>query len=85
MNEAKSMDAKRTEEATAKLDYINGHLAAGRTVYLCTYTSAVKITAATVAKWAAANRPLLKVVGGSLLVGRGRSYDCHDFSAIRVA
>lgn len=70
--------------AEAKLALIEGALAQGSTVYLCTYTQAIKITPKNAAKWASANRPIVKVSGDSLWVARGRGYDCADYCAIRT-
>lgn len=71
-----------------KLALIDSALDAGRTVYLCTYTRATKITPKTRAKFQAAGHPVLKVShdphGSSLWLASGRSYVCADYCAIRV-
>lgn len=67
-----------------KLSRIESALAAGRTVYLCTYTRAIKITPKNAAKWLAAGRPIVKASDNHLYVAEGRSYVCADYCAIRV-
>ena len=75
--------------APEKLAAIQRHIDQGHTVYVCTHTKSIRINAKTVATWAAAGRPLLKLSGDDLLLGRGSHYDCiHSgtipFGAIRV-
>lgn len=70
--------------ATDKYVAIMDALMAGRTVYLQTSLKAIKISQRNVDQWANVGRPLLKVVGKSLYVARGKSYDCADYCAITI-
>lgn len=70
--------------ATDKYVAIMDALMAGKTVYLSTHLKAITITQKGVDQWAAVGRPLLKVIGKSLYVARGKSYDCADYCAITV-
>lgn len=56
----------------------------GRTVYLCTYTNATKITPKTYRRFQEAGHPVVKVSGSSLFLASGRRYVCADYCAIRV-
>jgi len=68
-----------------KLAWIQERLAEGRTVYVCTYTRATKITPKAAKRWADAGLALFKVDGrGSLLMARGKHYDCIDGCALRA-
>jgi hypothetical protein len=66
--------------AADRLAEINAALAAGRTVFICTYTRATQITAKTAAKWAAAGTPLFKLIGESLYMASGRKFACIDYT-----
>ena len=70
--------------AQEKYEMIMTALTDGKTVYVATYLRCAKITAKTLAKWAAAGIELFRVRDNSLYMGRGRSYDCIDYCAIRV-
>lgn len=70
--------------AQAKMDWITQSLNGGKTVYVCTYTRATKITKKTVDAWNNAGRPLFRVSGNSLYMGAGKRYDCIDFCALRA-
>jgi D-lyxose ketol-isomerase len=59
-------------------------LNAGKTVYVATYLRCWKITAKTLAKWAAVGRELFAVKNDSLYMASGRGYDCIDYCAIKV-
>ena len=66
----------QTTTAHEKLTWIEDRLAEGKTVYICTYTRATKITPKTAARWAAAGNILIKVdASGSLVMARGHHYD----------
>jgi hypothetical protein len=69
--------------AREKLSAIESALAAGRTVYLCTYTRATKITPKNAARFAAAGRPIVKATDEHLYMVEGRHYVCADYCAIR--
>lgn len=71
--------------ATEKLAMIETGLATGKTVDLITATRIVRITPKLAKSWEAAGLPVVKVQGESLYVARGRSYECADYCAIRVA
>lgn len=68
--------------AQQKLDKINEALAEGATIYFSTMTRHYKITQKTVARFAKAGMPLLKVSGDSLYMASGRSYLCMDYCGI---
>lgn len=70
--------------AQAKLDWINARLDEGRTVYLSTAYVRRQITKRTVAKWAKSGRPLFKLIGDSLYMGRGSRYDCMDYCKLEA-
>lgn len=68
--------------AVEKLVMIEAAIARGETVYLSTYTRVTKITPKVVARFWAAGRPVLKVLGDSLMLSEGRRYVCADYCAI---
>lgn len=70
--------------AAEKLTLIEGALAKGQTVFLCTMTQAIKLTARNAAKFAAAGMPIVKVSGNSLYVASGRRYNCADYCGIEI-
>ncbi len=59
----------------AELDKIETWLSQGRTVYICNYLRAIKITPKNWWAWKQSGRPLLKVCDSGLLIARGRGYD----------
>lgn len=71
--------------ADERLAGILAALDAGRTVYVTTATHAVVVTPKTRATWERYGRPLFKVSGRSLYMGRGKVYDCIDYCLITVA
>lgn len=71
--------------AEKKLEAINNALEAGRTVYICNYNSAIKVTPKTAQRWAASGRPLFKISGDSLYIGAGKRYNCINWAELRVA
>lgn len=73
-------------KATARLTWIREQLAAGLTVYVCTYTRATKITPKTAKRWADSGIDLFKVDStGALVMARGRRYDSIDGCALRAS
>lgn len=65
--------------AQAKLDWILSRIRDGYTVHIHTPYVQVPVSARTITKWEAAGRPLFKLVGNNLFVGRGSRYDCIDY------
>ena len=57
----------------------------GRTVYVCTYTRATKITPRTLARWRAVGREIFRDDSrGHVLMARGRHWDDIGGCAIRI-
>lgn len=70
--------------AQEKLAMIQQGLTWGATVYVTTYTRAIRITPKTARKWEAARLPLFKVQGDSLYLARGKHFDCIDYAGITI-
>ena len=63
-------------------------IAAGKTLYVMTYTRTTKIDAKTVAKFAAAGHPVLKAEAGPeghVLMASGRKYVSIKYATVRLA
>lgn len=69
VNKASDMD-----EATRKLNWIRVQIAAGRTVYLTTYTKVTKITRRTLSQ--------VRATEGRLEVQHGRRWLDHSYSRL---
>lgn len=73
------------KKATEKLDWITKRLAENMTVYVSTTLKTVKITSKTAQRFVDAGHDLFKIDStGSLLMARGRHYDCIDGCALRA-
>ena len=73
------------KKAAEKLAWINERLADGMTVYVCTTYKRTKITPKLARGFADAGHELFKIDGtGSLLIARGKHYDCIDYSGLRA-
>lgn len=72
----------KASAAKDMIDFINDNLAAGRTIYVSTYTRSVKVTAKTAKAWADKGHNLFKLSGNSAFMARGKSWDCIDFCKI---
>jgi hypothetical protein len=55
---------------------VANHLNAGRTVYLCTYTKATKLTAK--------HLPMLRLTKSDVLIQRGKNWDSVMGCAVRI-
>lgn len=77
-----TVDAPR--DAAAEIAALIEAIEAGKTLYVCTYTQATKVTAKTLRAWAATGRPFLKARGGDMLMARGKGYDCINFCGLRL-
>lgn len=64
--------------ANSRLARIERALALGHEVHMYTYTKTTVITQKCYDSWQESGRPLFKIVGDSLFIGRGRHYDCVD-------
>ena len=62
-------------------------LDAGASLTISTMTHVMTISPKVYAKWQASGRPLFKFSadGSSAWIARGKSWDCLDYSAIRVS
>ena len=58
---------------------------AGKTVYICTYTRAWKVTKKIIDKWDRAGIPLFKLSGNCLSMGNGKRRDCICNCGIKIA
>jgi len=59
------------------LDFINKHIADGKTIFVRTYTRATEVTPNTIKKFADAGRPLFKMNSkNELLMSEGKNYVC---------
>lgn len=63
--------------AAEKFEWIKNQIAAGRTVYLATYTGATKITAK--------HLPQVRVNGDNLEVQHGRKWLNHNYSKLSAS
>lgn len=70
--------------AQQKLEMIQSHINAGRTVFVSTALKSTRITPRTFANWARLGHELFKVKGDTLYMARGRSFDCIDYCAIQA-
>ena len=69
------MNNDTTNKAAAALNFINGAIASGRTVYVSTMLRCTAISPKTVAKFAALNVPLFKMTDSGLRMANGKSYN----------
>ena len=59
------------------LDFINRHIADGKTIFIRTYTRAIEVNPDTIKKFSNAGRPLFKMSSkNELLMSEGKNYVC---------
>lgn len=56
----------------------------GKTIVISTTYKAIQITQKNIDAWDKAGRSLFTVKGDSLYIGRGKYYDCIDYTAIKI-
>lgn len=70
--------------AADKFTWINDSISNGKTVLIHAIYRTTKVTPKAAASFAAAGRPIFKLVNDSLYMSAGKSYVCVDFNGITI-